>query len=120
MYSRSLHNRPDLCQKLDYTPVLNPDYVQIEFKYLVVKYEPIDLTSGKASLAINIDMKLNFIPLSILDYACQTFGQEFFINLMKVSKKFQGSLWEERIRQNPDTYNFFKSIITQYYQKKHP
>jgi hypothetical protein len=59
----------------------------------MVRYEPIDEHRGKVALAMNIDMQLNFLPMFILDKACQTFGEEFFLNIMKVSKNFKDSLW---------------------------
>ena len=45
---------------------MNKKYVQIDYKYLCVKYEPVGVNKGKATIAMNIDMKVNFVPLWIL------------------------------------------------------
>ena len=66
IYSQSIHNRQDICRRLDFSPTLNPSYVQIDYRYLCIKYEPLAVGRGKATIAMNIDMKLNFVPLWIL------------------------------------------------------
>jgi len=66
MYSRSIHDKPELCKKLEYTPHVNSKYVQIDYRYLTVCYVPIDKKRGKATIAINVDMKINFVPLALM------------------------------------------------------
>ena len=67
MYTRSIHNREDLQKLLGYECKINKDYVQLEYKYFVIKYEPIDRIRGKVTLAMNVDIKISFIPLWIQD-----------------------------------------------------
>lgn len=38
LFTRSIHNRKDLQEKLNYHCNINEDYIQLEYKYLVVKY----------------------------------------------------------------------------------
>jgi hypothetical protein len=40
--------------------------VQLDYKYFVVKYRPIKKCLGRLTLAINVDMKLNFLPIFIM------------------------------------------------------
>lgn len=56
-------------------------------------YEPLSRGRGKITLAMNVDIKLNFIPLWIQDKLSQDFGEQFFENIMKLSKKFKNSQW---------------------------
>jgi hypothetical protein len=66
MYTRSIHDRKDLQKQFNYEVTLNPKCVQLDYKYLVVKYVPLSDNSGKMVLGVNIDLKLNMLPLSIL------------------------------------------------------
>ena len=66
MYTRSIHNRKDLQQQFDYEVKTNPKYVQFDYKYFVVKYVPLSENSGKMILGMNMDLKLNMVPLSLM------------------------------------------------------
>jgi len=74
LFTRSIHNRPDLQKKLGYTCPINENYVQLEYKYFVLWYEPICRGKGRITLAMNVDTKLNFIPMWIQDKISQDFG----------------------------------------------
>ncbi len=41
MYTRTVHDRPDLLKVLNYEVKINPKCIQFDYKYLVVKYVPI-------------------------------------------------------------------------------
>ena len=66
---------------------------------------------GKVTLAMNVDIKLSFIPMWIQDKVSQEYGQTFFSNLISLSKKFKGSKWEKNVDKNPHLFNFFKNAI---------
>lgn len=68
--------------------------MQLDYKYLVVKYVPLSETSGKMTLGVNIDLKLNMLPLPILEMVSISFSKDFFDNLVRISKNFEGSIWE--------------------------
>jgi hypothetical protein len=95
LYTRSIHNRPDLQQKLGYSCKINPEYVQLEYNFFVLQYEPICKGKGKIILAMNVDTKMNFIPMWIQDKIAQDFGQDFFKNIINISSKFHHSQWEK-------------------------
>lgn len=46
LYTRSIHNSPNLQNELDYKANINKDYVQFDYKYFVVKYKPLTKTEG--------------------------------------------------------------------------
>lgn len=85
--------------------------MQLDYKYLVIKYEPLGVGKGKFTMAMNIDTKMDFLPMWAMDKVCQDFGNEFFENIMKLSKNFKGSQWEKNVEKNPDLFNFFKKVI---------
>lgn len=100
MYTRSIHNRKDLQQQFGYEVKLNPKCVQFDYKYLVIKYVPLSENSGKMIMGMNMDLKLNMLPLSILEVVSVNFSQDFYENIVKISKKFKGSVWDEGIQKN--------------------
>ena len=53
----------------------------------------------------------------ILEKVAEDFGQDFLKNVLKVSKKFKGSKWEENVKKNPHLFNFFKGAIDDYFEK---
>lgn len=44
-------------------------------------------------LATNIDMKLGFLPMFIVNKTLRIFSFDYFKNLLKVNKNFAGSAW---------------------------
>ena len=53
------------------------------------------MNKGKITIAMNVDMKIS-VPNFILDPATQKFGKDFFKNVLKVTKNFEGSEWHKR------------------------
>lgn len=104
MYSRSITDNPQLCLKLDYQPKPNEKYVQIEYKYMMVKYIPEGIDKGRVSIAVNIDMKLNFIPLWIMEMVVKKFCLDFFKVVMEAASKFEGSKWDQKVKKHPETF----------------
>lgn len=45
---------------------MNKECVAFEYKYIAIKYVPLTANSGKMIMGLNIDLKLNFIPVSII------------------------------------------------------
>lgn len=39
-------------------------------------------------MCINVNMKVRFVPMFILERASKKFGQEFFENIYKISRSF--------------------------------
>ena len=74
LYTRSIHNRQDLQEKLNYKCLENPKNIQLDYKYLVLKYEPMEFKKGKITFAMNIDSKMDFVPDWISDKITTDFG----------------------------------------------
>ncbi len=45
-------------------------------------------------------MKLNYLPQIIINMSARKFAFDYFKNIAKLNKKFKGSDWEKRIREN--------------------
>lgn len=37
-----------------------------------------------------------------------SFSEDFFGNIVRISKKFEGSIWDQGIKENPDLFEFTK------------
>jgi hypothetical protein len=59
----------------------NKDSVQLEYKFFVVQYKPINRHKGKIKIAMNVDMKIS-APKFILDPVTQNFGKDFLKNVL--------------------------------------
>lgn len=71
----------------------DPELVELEYKFYIIEYCPISATRGKVRLATNIDMKISFLPLFIINKSLRIFSFDYFKNILKVSKNLKGSLW---------------------------
>jgi hypothetical protein len=60
---------------------------------MMVRYVPIDKKRGKATVAMNVDMKISFVPLGIMEFVCKLVGKDVFRMVMAVTGKFKGSKW---------------------------
>ena len=56
-----------------------------------MEYIPIGRNRGKIRLATNIDMKIGFLPLFVINKSLRIFAFDYFENLMDVNKNFIGS-----------------------------
>ena len=68
--------------------------MQIDYKYFVVRFEPINRKRARATVAMNIDMKLNLVPLWIMEMVCKKFCCDFLQEVVRVSDSFKGSKWD--------------------------
>ena len=118
MFTRSIENREDLQEEMGYTPVVNPDAVQLIYKYFVLKYQPIARGKGKVTMAVNGDMRISVIPTFLLNIIAVRFGNDFFAIIMDVCRNLSGSKWEAYVKQDPGIHDFFKNAIDQHLTKK--
>lgn len=60
---------------------------------------------------------MNFLPQWILNRSARIFAFDYFKNVIKVNKKFKGSAWEKKVKENPEFYRFFKGKVDSYMGK---
>ena len=79
---------------MNFEPKLNKKYVQLDYKYIIMEYVPISKGRGIVRIANNVDMKIDIVPLAIMEFICKKFCVDFLEIVMNVSGKFPGSKWE--------------------------
>ena len=52
-------------------------------------------------MANKVNMKIDLVPLFIIEFISKKFCVDFMEMVMKVSGKFPGSAWEERVQRDP-------------------
>lgn len=117
LLTRSIHNREDLQKKFGYKCECNKEFIQLDYKYLVLKYEPIRRGKGKVTIVMNVNPRLDFLPMWLLEKVSVQFGQDFLTNVLKTSGKFKNSQWEQNVKKNPHLFNFFKEAIDGFVSK---
>lgn len=60
-------------------------------------------------------MKMNYLPLFILNKSARIFAFDYFKNILKISKNYKGSPWEKSASESPDLYDFFKKKVNDYF-----
>lgn len=63
-------------------------------------------------------MKMNFLPMFILNKSARIFAFDYFKNILKISKNYQGSAWEKKVAERPDLYDFFKKRVETFFKTK--
>jgi hypothetical protein len=63
-------------------------------------------------------MQINLMPKFIMEATTKKFGSDMFHNIVKISKKFEGSDWAKAVERNPETFQFFRRVISEYFRKK--
>ena len=79
-----------------------------------MEYVPLTPTRGRITLATNVNMRLSFLPLFVINKTCRTFAFDYFKNVMKVNQHFKGSQWEKKMKDNAEIYQYFKERVDLY------
>lgn len=94
LFSKTINEDEVYQKRYDFkVPPPTKDLVRLEYKFFIVEYKP--RPNGKAiiRLASKIDMKLNFLPLFILNKSARIFAFDYFRNILDRTKKYVGSAW---------------------------
>jgi hypothetical protein len=62
-------------------------------------------------------MKMNYLPLFILNKSARIFAFDYFKNILERVKKYKGSAWEKKVAERPEMYEFFYKKIGEYLDK---
>ena len=108
LYTRSIHDKPELQKSLGVETPINKDFVQLNYKYFVISYRPLSEGVGNFKFSFNIDNGVHFLPSFIEDLVVREFAKKFFKSLMAISKKFSGSKWERSMLDNPQLFTFIR------------
>jgi len=75
--------------------------VRLEYKFFIVEYIPLTKKRAQIRLASKIDMKLNFLPLFILNKSARIFAFDYFKNILDRTKNYEGSAWQQKVKEKP-------------------
>jgi hypothetical protein len=50
-------------------------------------------TRGKVRLATSIDLKMDYLPMFVINKSARVFSFDYFKNMIRMNKKFKGSKW---------------------------
>jgi hypothetical protein len=59
---------------LDFRCSINKKYVAIDYNYFVLRYRPLRKDFGQVILAMNVDAKIGFAPLWLMEYISRDYG----------------------------------------------
>ena len=66
----------------------------------------------------SIDLKMDFLPLFIINKSARVFSFDYMRNYNKINKKFKGSKWEEARNKKKEMYDYFQQKIEDYLKEK--
>lgn len=93
-YSKTINEDIDFQKKYKFTvPPPNDKYVRLEYKFFIVEYKPIGKNRAKIRLCSKIDMKMNYLPMFILNKSARIFAFDYFKNILDRVKNYKGSAW---------------------------
>lgn len=69
-------------------------------------------------MVTSIDLKMDFLPLFIINKCSRIFSFEYMNNFRKINKNFKGSKWEELKMKKKDLYDYFQVKIDEYLREK--
>lgn len=118
MYSKTINEDYSFQERYKYTVPKESDFVRLEYKFFIVEYIPLTKDRAKIRLSSKIDMKMNYLPLFILNKSARIFAFDYFKNILKISNNFKGSMWEKKIAERPALYEFFKRKMIEYFGKQ--
>ena len=116
LYSRTINEDKAWMEKYDFqVPEPNEKFVRLEYKFFIVEYIPVTKYRAKIRLASKIDMKMNYLPLFILNKSARIFAFDYFKNILEKVKNYKGSAWEQKVKEKPAMYEFFNKQLRQYF-----
>ena len=74
----------------------------------MVEYRPIKEGVGEITVAMNVDSKINMVPIWVVEMLSLDYELNLLKKIIKISESFKGSEWEENVKKNPELYNFLK------------
>ena len=97
LYSKTINEDYAAQEKYQFKVPQESEYVRLEYKFFIVEYLPISKERAKIRLASKIDMKMNYLPLFLLNKSARIFAFDYFKNILKIAKHYQDSPWQKKV-----------------------
>lgn len=62
----------------------------------------------------SIDLKMDYLPMFIINKSARIFSFDYMRNYRKINKKFAGSKWEKLKLKKKALYDYFQVKINEY------
>eukprot|EP01114_Cavostelium_apophysatum_P016047 TRINITY_DN4501_c0_g1_i1.p1 TRINITY_DN4501_c0_g1~~TRINITY_DN4501_c0_g1_i1.p1 ORF type:complete len:333 (-),score=43.80 TRINITY_DN4501_c0_g1_i1:115-1113(-) len=82
--------------------------------------QPISHNRTKVIMLANADPKLAYLPYSLLNMVTKQLAHLMFSLYRKQSAKMEGTIYEQRIKENSQIYGEIKERLDQYFKERHP
>ena len=64
------------------------DLVRLEYKHYILEYKPITKNRGKIRMVSSIDLKMEYLPMFIINKTARVFSFDYMKNYQTINKKF--------------------------------
>lgn len=68
-------------------------------------------TRGKINMVSSIDLKMDYLPMWLINKSARVFSFDYMRNYHRINKKFEGSKWDKVKKQKRELYDFFQQKI---------
>ncbi len=77
-YSKTITSDAEFQKKVDLVIEPNSELVELDYKFYIMEYTPVTMNRGRIRLATNVNMKLGFLPMFIINKTCRIFAFDYF------------------------------------------
>jgi hypothetical protein len=90
--------------------------VENKVHYYGFEISPVSSDELSLRVVLMVDPQIPVIPDSLINYATKQLGEDMISKLLKLSKDFKGTKYEEKLKNsdNKEFYNWLKQYITSY------
>eukprot|EP01118_Nematostelium_gracile_P016977 TRINITY_DN712_c0_g1_i2.p1 TRINITY_DN712_c0_g1~~TRINITY_DN712_c0_g1_i2.p1 ORF type:complete len:215 (+),score=43.38 TRINITY_DN712_c0_g1_i2:250-894(+) len=110
---RSAHN-----DEFSNIPDIPRSFARVECKFGGMLVKPISPTSSKVIMLSNSDPKVPVIPYWLFNLVTKKLAHHMFETLRHKSSKIEGTIYEERIRSQPEVYSDAIERLKKYENEK--
>ena len=88
--------------------------------YYGFEISPVSSDELSLRVVMLVDPQIPVIPDSLINYATKQLGEEMVNKMLKFSKNFKGTRYEEKLKssENAVFYNWIKEYIAKYCEEK--
>jgi len=112
--AKSIEGKEDVCQRYD-IPIPPPGKTtRLHIEYMGGEFTPVGKDKMRMNIVCKVDLKIKFIPLSIINWIVRKAAQFLIDRLIKKATNFKGTLWEKKIQENREFYGWLEAKINEY------
>ncbi|CEM19252.1 unnamed protein product [Vitrella brassicaformis CCMP3155] len=90
--------------------------IRMNVEHFAYYFYPESEKSTRMKVLLKIDPKIAFVPLWLQNYIARFICQWMFRNILKCIKNFKGSVWEKRMKERPEVYEWIRREVQKFYE----